>query len=83
MKEVLSTLSANYSSYEKVWIGANDIVKKGTYRWAPDDSPVFVTLPKILGTEKYAGYNCLQLYGSPKAVSVGGCTFDKHIICQK
>ncbi|KAK6958868.1 killer cell lectin-like receptor subfamily F member 1, partial [Biomphalaria glabrata] len=36
--EKMQILQENYVSNGKIWIGLNDIVEEGVYRWEDDDS---------------------------------------------
>jgi hypothetical protein len=84
MNEVYSTMKANFSAYLPVWIGGNDIVKTGTWRWAPDDSPVFITLSNE--SDKIGGLNCLYLYTPSRYNSTiynANCADSRYFICQK
>jgi hypothetical protein len=81
---------AAVQKYIPVWIGGNDIVKPGTWRWAPDDSSI--TYPSIIeknnGTEKSGGRNCLQLRKSKRDSKYinqfpANCAESQNFICYK
>ncbi len=84
-----SAVITAFQNYLPTWIGGNDIVKPGTIRWAPDDSPTYPSInEKINGTEKSGGQHCLHLNKyAPNSDYVNeysaNCSDTKYFICFK
>jgi hypothetical protein len=79
--------------YFNYWIGANDFLKTGDYRWAPDNSPVNYHIEAWWGgksneTAKQPFFHiayCLALVSRPGEMKVFkySCNKTFHYICQK
>jgi hypothetical protein len=65
------------------WVAGNDIVDEGTWRWAPDDSPIHVNLTWNSGQpDNHEGSeNCLMI--AYYQLNDLRCTKKHRFICEK